>query len=183
MSSSDLMKIASNTKSLSALIVEDREDDNEMMVKIFSQFFDTIHTAKDGEEGIKSYIENKPDVVITDLIMPNIDGIFMIEEIQNIKQDQIIIVISASDDIDKITKTISMNIASFVQKPIELNKLTDALSNVVDIIKERKKIETKAFTITIPMDLYETIMSTAKEEHISKNGVIIRALKGYFEED
>ena len=181
MSSSDLMQIAAQTKGLSALIVEDRADDNDMMVKIFSQFFDKIFTAKDGEEGIKSYIKNGPDVVITDLIMPHIDGIFMIEEIQNIKQDQLIIVISASDDIDKIAQTVSMNITSFVQKPIELSKLTDALSNVVNKMKERKKIETKAFTITIPVDLYETIMGTAKEEHISKNGVIIRALKGYFE--
>jgi len=178
-SSSDLMKIANDTKNLTALIVEDRADDNDMMVKIFSSFFSKIYTAADGEEGLALYKKQKPDIVITDLIMPNKDGIEMIEDIKKINKDQIMIVISASDDIDKITKTLSMKITSFVNKPIEMLKLTEALSNVSAEIQKRKTVETKAFTITIPVDLYESIMDASAKEHISKNGMIIRALKSY----
>ena len=179
MSVIDLVKVAEDTKNLTALIVEDRVEDNEMMVKIFTQFFSKIYTAKDGKEGLSLFEKHKPDVVITDLIMPNKDGITMIQDIRKINKNQMILVVSASDEIEMITKTIALNVTSFINKPLKLDKLTEALSNVSSAIQKRKAEATKAFTITIPVNLYESIMEAAGKEHISKNGMIIRALKGY----
>ena len=111
--------------------------------------------------------------------MPKKDGIEMIEDIKKINKDQIIIVVSASNDIEKITQTIALKLTSFINKPLEFQKLTDALDKIYAMIKKRKADQTKAFTITIPMELYEDIMQAASNEHISKNGMIIRALKEY----
>ena len=69
---------------------------------------------------------------------------------------------------------------SFVHKPIETKKLIDSISNVVEKIKKNKTIETKSFTVTVPMDIYEMVNEAAKDERISKNGIIIRALKEHF---
>ena len=177
----DLIKLSEETKKLTALIVEDRADDNQLMQSFFGNLFKAIYSASNGKEGLEIYKDKKPDVVITDLIMPDMDGIAMSEEIRNIKQDQIIVVVSASDDIEKVSKTISLNVTSFIHKPIETKKLIDSLNNVVNKIKKNKTIETKSFTVTIPMDMYERVEEEAKEERISKNGIIIRALKQYYE--
>lgn len=179
MNNTDLAQIANNMKNLTALIVEDRQDDNEMMVNIFSSFFSEVYSAQDGVDGLKLYKKHKPDVVITDLIMPNKDGIEMISDIRKLNKEQIVVVVSASDDIEKITQTISLDVTSFINKPVELPKLTDALDKVSIEIQKRKAAATKAFTITIPLDLYDDIMEAAGNEHISKNGMIIRALKEY----
>jgi YesN/AraC family two-component response regulator len=71
-------------------------------------------------------------------------------------------------------------VTSFVHKPIETKKLIDSMSNVVEKIKKNKTIETKSFTVTVPMDIYEMVNESAKDERISKNGIIIRALKEHF---
>ena len=74
-----------------------------------------------------------------------ITGIEMCEEIRKVKPEQIIVVVSASDDIEKVSKTIALNITSFIYKPIETHKLIDSISNVVAKVKKNKTIETKSF--------------------------------------
>jgi YesN/AraC family two-component response regulator len=175
----NIVQIAEDTKNLTALIVEDREEDNAMMVQNFSPFFSKVYSAYNGEEGLELYKKHKPDIIITDLIMPKKDGIEMIEEIRNKNKNQMIIVVSASNDIEKITKTIALKIDGFINKPIGLTKIGESLTNIITKMKKRKEAETKAFTITIPVNLYEDIMEAASNEHISKNGMIIRALKAY----
>jgi len=179
----DLIQLSEETKKLTILIVEDRADDNEQMKALFSNLFKEVYTARDGEEGLAVYKEKKPDVIATDLIMPNMDGLDMIEAIKNINQHQLIVVVSASDDIEKISKTVALNVTSFIYKPIETQKLIDALSSVVSKIKKQKTIETKAFTVTIPLDMYEEIDQAAKAESISKNAIIIRLVKKYLEDE
>ena len=176
----DLIQLSEQTKKLTLLIVEDREEDNAQMQSLFSKLFKEVYSAKDGVEGLEIYKQNKPDVVITDLIMPNMDGIEMSEAIKKIKKEQIIVVVSASDDIEKITQTVALEVTSFVYKPIETQKLIDTMTKVVAKIKKQKTIETKAFTVTVPLDLYEQIDDAAKSESISKNAIIIRAMKKYF---
>ncbi len=176
----DLIQLSEQTKKLSVLIVEDRKEDNEQMQSLFSKLFRDVYSAKDGQEGLDLYKKHKPDVVITDLIMPNMDGIEMTEAIKAIKKEQIIVVVSASDDIEKITQTVALEVTSFVYKPIETQKLIDTMSKVVEKIKKQKTIETKAFTVTIPLDMYEQIDDAAKAESISKNAIIIRSMKDYF---
>ena len=178
----DLIKLAQETKKLTALIVEDRADDNKLMQTFFGNLFKSLYSASSGKEGLEIYKDKKPDVVITDLIMPDMDGLEMTEEIKKIKEDQIIVVVSASDDIEKVTKTVSLNVTSFVHKPIETKKLIDSMSTVVEKVKKNKTIETKSFTVTIPLDMYEMVDEAAKDERISKNGIIIRALKEHFGE-
>ena len=54
------------------------------------------------------------------------------------------------------------------------------LQNIVAMIAKRKKIETKTFSISLPLDVYELVDENAKAESISKNAVIIRALRSFY---
>ncbi|WP_201352824.1 response regulator [Hydrogenimonas urashimensis] len=176
----DIIKIANETKKLNALVVEDEKEANELMVSTFGNFFNSVDSAMNAEEALEIYKKKKPDVIFIDIILPGMDGLELARKIREINPDQIIVIISASNDMSKISEAIKIGVDSFIQKPIDSNKIIDLLKNINQTIAKRKKIETKTFSITLPMDLYDRVHSDAKTERISKNAMIIRALKSFY---
>jgi len=177
----DLVQLTQQTKKLTAMIVEDEKVTNELLSSTFKNFFSDVHSCFNGEEALTVYNKNKPDVVFVDIIMSGMDGIELSRRIREENPGQIIIVISASNDIEKISESIEVGVNSFIQKPIDTKKIIELLSNVIAMITKKKKIETKTFSISLPLDLYETVNDNAKAESISKNAVIIRALRSFYE--
>ena len=180
MANIDLIKITKQTKKLDALVVEDEETTNELLSSTFSNFFKSVESCFDAKSALEIYNAKTPDIVFVDIIMEGMDGIELARQIRNINPDQIIIVISASNDMEKISQSIQIGINSFIQKPIDTKKIIDMLSDLVGIIAKKNKIKTKTFSISLPMDLYEIVNDNAKAESISKNAVIIRALRRFY---
>ena len=177
----DLIKLTEQTKKLTAMVVEDEKVTNELLSSTFKNFFADVASCFDGESALKIYEEEKPDVVFVDIIMSGMDGIELARKIREINPNQIIIVISASNDMEKISESIEVGVNSFIQKPIDTKKIIELLNNVVSMIAKKKKVETKTFSISLPLDLYETVNDNAKAESISKNAVIIRALRSFYD--
>ena len=124
--------------------------------------------------------KNKTDIIFVDIVMPEMDGIELSRRLREMNPNQIIIVISASNDIQKISESIEVGVNSFIQKPIDTKKIIELLKNITSLVKKKKKIETKTFSISLPLDLYEHVDDNAKAESISKNAVIIRALRSFY---
>lgn len=177
----DLVKLTEQTKKLTAMIVEDEKVTNELLSSTFKNFFSEVDSCFSAEEALSAYNQSKPDVLFVDIVMSGMDGIELSRKIREMNPSQIIIVISASNDIEKISESIEVGVNSFIQKPIDTKKIIELLTNVVGIISKKKKIETKTFSISLPLDLYETVNDNAKAESISKNAVIIRALRSFYE--
>ncbi len=180
MSNIDLVQLTEQTKRLSAMVVEDEIIANELLGSTFKNFFKDVYLAFDGQEALQMYEKVKPDIIFLDIIMPKLDGIELARLIRKNNPNQILIVISASNDIEKISQSIEIGVNSFVQKPIDTKKIIELLSNITAIIAKKKRVETKTFSISLPLDLYETVDATAKSESISKNAIIIRALRDFY---
>lgn len=176
----DLVQLTEQTKKLTAMVVEDEKVANELLSSTFNNFFSEVTSAFNGDEALKLYQQKKPDIVFVDIIMPVMDGIELSRRIREINPNQIIIVISASNDIQKISESIEIGVNSFIQKPIDTKKIIELLTNVTSMISKKKKVETKTFSISLPLDLYELVDENAKAESISKNAVIIRALRDFY---
>ncbi len=176
----DLVQLTQQTKKLSAMIIENNEISSELLNSTFKNFFNEVTMISDATQAIQAIKQKSPDVIFLDLVMPKIDGIELSNQIYNINPNQIIVVISSSQDINKISKLIELGVASFIQKPIGTQKTIEVLSNITKIITKRKKIEMKTFSISLPIDIYETVNDNAKLESISKNAVVIRALRNYY---
>ncbi|MCK9490456.1 MAG: response regulator [Sulfurimonas sp.] len=181
MANIDLVQLTGQTKKLTAMIVEDEKVTNELLSSTFKNFFSDVYSCFDGEEALKTYNKIKPDVVFVDIVMAGMDGIELSRKIRQINPTQIIIVISASNDIEKISESIEVGVNSFIQKPIDTKKIIELLTSVVAMVSKKRKIETKTFSISLPLDLYDLVNDNAKAESISKNAVIIRALRGFYE--
>ena len=176
----DLVQLTTQTKKLSALIVEDEKVTNELLTSTFKNFFKEVYSSEDAKTALELYKQHTPDVVFVDIIMEGIDGLELTRQIREINPKQIVIVISGSNDMSKIAESIEVGVNSFIQKPIDTKKIIDMLSNVVSIVNKKKKMQTKTFSISLPLDLYDMVNDSAKAESISKNAVIIRALRQFY---
>jgi len=181
MANIDLVQLTQQTKKLTAMVVEDEKVTNELLSSTFKNFFSNVTSCFDAEEALEAYEKEKPDIVFVDIIMPGMDGIELSRRIREQNSNQIIIVISASNDIEKISESIKVSVNSFVQKPIDTKKIIELLGGITSMINKKRKVETKTFSISLPLDLYDLVNDNAKEESISKNAVIIRALRDFYD--
>ena len=182
MANVDLVQLTEQTKKLTAMVVEDEGVANELLSSTFKNFFSDVSSAFNGKEALEMFERIQPDIIFVDIVMPEMDGIELSRKLREMNPNQIIIVISASNDIQKISESIEIGVNSFIQKPIDTKKIIELLSNVTALISKKKKIETKTFSISLPLNLYELVDENAKSESISKNAVIIRALRSFYDQ-
>jgi signal transduction histidine kinase/DNA-binding response OmpR family regulator/ligand-binding sensor domain-containing protein len=118
------------------LIVEDNRDLCDMLRLQLEDRFN-IHTAGDGEEGLKRIHLYHPDIVVTDQMMPKMDGLKML---QNIRSDFSIshipvIVLTAKGDDENKTKAINLGANAYITKPFSKEYL---VARIDQLLKERK---------------------------------------------
>ncbi len=117
------------SKDLNILYVEDDEGLLNETTDLFEDFFNNILTAVNGEDGILKYKKYKeennvyPDLIITDINMPKMNGIEMMENILEINPEQFVVVVSAYNDSDKLIKMIDLGVSSFLMKPMNQDNL------------------------------------------------------------
>ncbi|MDD4505485.1 MAG: EAL domain-containing protein [Sulfurospirillaceae bacterium] len=130
------IKLTERCRPISLLYVEDDIATSEAMIPILKGFFETMKVATNGEEGLKLYRENASsiDLIITDLLMPKLGGIEMIQAIREENKEIAIVVISAHNDSTYFERTIELGVDGYVFKPLKLNQLSQTLSKVVDKI-------------------------------------------------
>ena len=126
----DKAEIKDTIKNLSVLFVDDEEIVIDIMQDILPMLFKHSYYARDGIEGIEKFKQNKPDIIITDISMPHLDGISMLKVIKKIDKDIKIIFLSGHNEQDQINACKDLN-GEFIIKPISSNVLYKALGNVL----------------------------------------------------
>lgn len=126
------------SKDLDLLVVEDDINLNSELIELFNLFFKKVDSAFDGQEALIKYKEHTYDIVFTDIIMPNLNGIDLCKEIKEINENQVILVLSALDDFESITQLINMNVNQFISKPFKEEQLFYKLLKICENIVYRK---------------------------------------------
>ena len=132
--------ISSPMQSISILIVEDDEDSKAILVAIIDKKYPdlTIHTAKNGKAGLELFKEYLPDIVITDINMPEMNGSQMADKIRAIKTDVSIIVLTADSGKINLDNVVGkgFEINHYILKPLDFNKLFAAIEKCLGEIKQ-----------------------------------------------
>ncbi len=123
----NIKRVKEQTQELTLLYVEDNEQLKDVKLEIFNEIFKKVVYAKNGYEGLTKYQNESFDLVITDINMPVMDGLEMIEKIQKISPSQVVIVLSAYSEMEYVTKLSTLQISSFLTKPIEMKKLLEKI--------------------------------------------------------
>ncbi len=129
------------------LYVEDDVEILENVKYLFSKSFKEIYTAKDGEEGLAAYHEYKPDIILSDINMPKLDGLSLVNKIREDDKDIPIVLISAYSDRDKLLQAIEIGVSSYVVKPFTIDELEETIAKVI----EKKKIQNQAITDSLTL--------------------------------
>ena len=135
------------------LYVEDEEGIRNQLSKFLAYFSSELYIAKDGEDGLELYKQHLPDIVVSDIKMPNMDGIEMAKAIKKINPKQHIIFTTAHSESNYFIDAIDMQVDGYILKPINLDKLEEKLENIKEQIdlknyytNHQKELKQKAYT-------------------------------------
>ena len=129
------------SKPLHVLYVEDDINIRDNYTKLFSEFFASLDCADDGKEGLEKFKTKTYDIIITDINMPRMNGIEMIQNILATNPEQNIIVTSAHDESHYLLELIDLGIESFLIKPIDFSKMTFILKRCCKRIFETRELK------------------------------------------
>lgn len=130
------------TRHYSLVIVEDNNELREFLQETFRSDFQTIYTASDGEEALPIISDKMPDIVISDIMMPRMDGYALCRHIKsNILTSHIpIVLLTARCDTDSTMTGYKTGADAYVPKPFEVEFLLTILRNLLqnrEILKEK----------------------------------------------
>jgi len=116
------------------LCVEDDGPTRKVLVKILQARFSQVLVAKDGVEGLALFLRHRPDLVITDIKMPNLDGITMAREIRAQEPSTKIIVITSYGSSDLLLAAIEIGVTDYILKPLASDRVHDAIDKCLQVI-------------------------------------------------
>ena len=136
-----IKEICKLSSDMSVLYVEDEENVREQLTKMFHKMFASVDIACDGDEAFLKYKSKNYDLVITDLNMPSMNGLTLVNKIKENKFNQPIIIISAGQNIEEILSLVEYGISGYLLKPIDIQKMFKLLHETVQKIYTNKKLE------------------------------------------
>jgi len=143
----ELKLLLEYTRDLKVLYVEDDTQLLKTTAELLDNYFTLVDTASDGQAGLDKYLaynkENDEfyDIVITDINMPNLNGIDMSKVMYSINPIQEIIITSAHNEVEYLSNAIELGINGFITKPIHNKQLTKIIYKVSQSISNQKFID------------------------------------------
>lgn len=127
-----------NFKKYTILYIEDDEGVRTINSRFLKRMFDKLYEAKDGEEGYELYKKFHPDIILTDIKMPKLDGISLAKRIRKDDENTKIIISTAFSDKEYLIEAIELKLEKYIIKPLTNRNLLPALTKAVEALdKER----------------------------------------------
>jgi len=126
-------------KNSSLLLAEDEQNLRESFAKVLLLYVGKVYMAADGEEAFSLYKEKHPDILITDVKMPKLNGVELIKRIRRENQEIPIIVTSAYTDKDFLLESIKLSLIEYTVKPIRQSDLIRLLETSAALLLEKVK--------------------------------------------
>ena len=128
-------------KNLTILYVEDDQFIQENTVITLEMLQINVIKASDGKEGLERFKENDNiDLILTDINMPVMNGLDMIEKINEINNDIPLLITTAHQEAEFLIKAIELGVRSYIMKPIDIYKIIEALIKSIEPIILKKQL-------------------------------------------
>ena len=140
-----IQELLDRDNKLSILYVEDNKFVQDSTLDMLQIYFDNITVADDGQDGLDKYIEHYQkygeyhDIILTDINMPKMSGIELIEKVREFNDRQNIIVLSAHNESENLLKLIDLQIKNFILKPIDLDRFHKVFAHVIEVVHQRRE--------------------------------------------
>jgi DNA-binding NarL/FixJ family response regulator/GGDEF domain-containing protein len=178
----NIVKLKKYASECSVLYVEDDELIRSQTASFLGRFFPDVVLAEDGKMGLSTYKERKFDVVISDINMPNMNGIEMITAIKEIHYEQKIIVTSAHNDSQYLMSLINLNVAHFVLKPFNNKQFLYVLYKIAEELSfDKEKIKLQEEIVSLSKRAQVIVDQVHVGIVVIKNNEVVMANKAFLE--
>jgi response regulator RpfG family c-di-GMP phosphodiesterase len=160
----NLIKISKNVK---IMIVEDDEETVIYLTNLLEDIFDNLIIANDGIEALAYYEKEDIDLIITDINMPNMNGIELIENIRNSDNEISIIILSSHNESHFLMKGIELGVNGYILKPVNVDSLIRTLLNTIETINLRIKVDVQRIELeSINNDLEQEMIKRISQIYV-----------------
>ncbi len=126
-------------KKAKILIAEDHELSRENLSEVLRRHGYEVMAVEDGRQARDAFIEDKYDLVITDLKMPNLDGLQLLEFIQEINPENIVIIITGHGTINTAVEAMKLGAFDYITKPLKDDLVTLTIERALSYAKLREE--------------------------------------------
>lgn len=166
-------ELAKYCSGLTILYVEDDQLSGLIIQNILEPLFDKLYWAENGIEGEQLFLLYQPDLLITDLVMPKLGGIGMLQKIRRYNSKIPVILMTSSLDHTDLVEAINLGVSKFLDKPVRLGNLHRALLAITRelhlerVAQEAQLHEVELLRYRTRYHSLQQELATAKERHIS----------------
>jgi diguanylate cyclase (GGDEF)-like protein/PAS domain S-box-containing protein len=126
---------------LTVLVVDDDKITTAILRRMLDAYADNVLIAADGEEGLALFKEHRPDIVLSDINMPKMGGIEMVEQIRLLDEHVKIAIFTNFENRDILLKAIQIGVNQFFSKPFEAKVFGQVIQPLCDDAKEKRRIQ------------------------------------------
>ena len=130
------------------LIIDDERSIRNSLREILTEESYSVDVAEDGESGVKAALSNRYDVIFSDIKMPQMDGVAVLEKLVSEGVDSPVVMISGHADITTAVDCIKKGAFDFIEKPLDLNRILITIKNATDkvaLTSQNKILKKKVF--------------------------------------
>jgi len=129
-------------KKLTLLYAEDEVQTRKNHIFYLQDRYDFIFLeASDGEEALSLYKEHQPEIVLTDITMPKMNGLDLVAEIRKLSPHTKVIVLTAHEEQEKLLKAFELYVVNYLIKPVDRRKLSAAIDLAVETLPEMEALD------------------------------------------
>ncbi len=149
---------ATTEEAVTILVVDDDPSMRLILQRQLSAMGHQVHLARDGAEGLALAVKCQPHIVITDLLMPNVDGFALIRGLRSSQQGQqmYLIVLTVHGEQENLVKAFELGVDDFMMKPVEIKVIEARLKAAIRVVRkqevhqhERSDLEQRLFEMAI----------------------------------
>lgn len=153
------------------LLVDDEEDIRDVLSLSIADMGYAVHAAENGEKAIDIFRQIDPPIVMTDIKMPGMDGIELLQKLKRENPETEVVMITGHGDMDLAIKSLKFEATDFITKPINVDALEIALKRVQDKIVMKRQLQ--AYTRNLEALVRE---KTELQDHLSSLGLMIGSI-------
>ena len=148
------------------LIVEDEPISLEMLSKTLKEDYNVL-TADNGKKGFELYKKFNPHIIISDLNMPIMNGIELIQKIRELDQNSKIIITTFKDDVQTLLQATELKLFKYLIKPIDFTTLKNIIEESIEELNRFNTVELNIINISPTL-----IWKTSEFELFSNNQIV-----------
>lgn len=163
-------KVETLYNQITLLYVEDDKSTQEFVKVLFKKYESVeVNFASDGEQALKLYVENEFDIVVTDMLMPHMDGFELIEKIHAINRSQIVAMASGMESKEEFIKALNLHIYYFFPKPLNPKTFHPLIENLIESVSNRRE---SRLNVTLLEQYKNAVDSTSILSKADPKGII-----------